>query len=167
MGRACNQCLVCGLSTVTRIWGEMWLAALDCRALGCGSDPQGHVVGIQSLCQWQLQGMCIPRWVRAMGGGQLPCPPLGLPLRWLGLQMVSVHGPLVVAGHAYLWSLRCLLWFSPVLSGVLVLSWFFFLPSLSFSLLFYSDLWRVSCPLWRVKFFCQYSVDVLCKLFFM
>ena len=38
---------------------------------------------------------------------------------------------------------------------------------LSFFLLFYPIMSRVSRPFWSFKFFCQHSVDVLCKLFYM
>ena len=38
--------------------------------------------------------------------------------------------------------------------------------SLSFFLLFYAILSRVSCPFWRFKFFYQHSVGVLCKSFY-
>ena len=51
------------------------------------------------------------------------------------------------------------------LSGMLVTSRFLF--SLSFFLLFYPVMSRVSCPFWRFKFFCQHSVDVLCESFYM
>ena len=40
-------------------------------------------------------------------------------------------------------------------------------PSLFFFLLFYPVMWKVSCPFWRFKVFCQGSVDVLCKSFYM
>ena len=36
-----------------------------------------------------------------------------------------------------------------------------------FFLLFYPVMWRVSCPFWRFMVFCQHSVDVLCKSFYM
>lgn len=39
--------------------------------------------------------------------------------------------------------------------------------SLSCFLLFYPVMSRVSCPFWRLKLFCQHSVDVLCKQFYM
>ena len=39
-----------------------------------------------------------------MVGAQLQCLLLCCPLRWLGLQVVKVLDPLVVVGHAYLWS---------------------------------------------------------------
>ena len=48
-----------------------------------------------------------------MGGTWLQCPPLHQPLRWLWLQDVPALGPLMVAGHAHLWNLRWLWWFSP------------------------------------------------------
>ena len=48
-----------------------------------------------------------------MGGAQLQCLLLWHLLRWMGLQMVSVPGPLVVVGHAT-WSLRWLQQFAPV-----------------------------------------------------
>ena len=52
------------------------------------------------------------------------------------------------------------------LSEVLVRFWFLF--SLSFfPLLFYPVKWRVLFHFWRFKFFCQHSVDVLFKLFYM
>ena len=61
--------------------------------------------------------------------------------------------------------------FHRFLSGVLVSydAFFFFLfsLSLSFSLLFYPVIWRVSCLIWRFKVFCQHSVGVLCELFYM
>ena len=49
---------------------------------------------------------------------------------------------------------------------MLVQSWFLFF-SLSLFLLFHSFMSRVSCPVWRFKFFCQHSVDVLWKSFYM
>ena len=48
---------------------------------------------------------------------------------------------------------------------------FFFFSFLSLSLfcllLFYPVTWRVSCPPWRLKVFCQPSVDILCKSLYM
>ena len=68
-----------------------------------------HVSSAWSICQWQWQGMCVPSKVRATTGhAYLQFPPLCQPLRWLGLQVVPVHGPLLVAGQAHLWTLRWL-----------------------------------------------------------
>ena len=68
MGRAFRQCLVAGPLTVARKTREVVHAAPGCRALGSGSDAQAAVHGVQSLWQWQQQGMCIPRGVSAMNG---------------------------------------------------------------------------------------------------
>ena len=58
--------------------------------------------------------------------------------------------------------------FNSSLSGMLVLSWFLYSLSLAFFfLLFYPVMWRVSCSFWRFKLFCQHSVDVPCKSFYM
>ena len=89
-------------------------AGPSCRALGNSSDPQALVSGAQSIWQEQKQDTCIPTWVKATtGGAWLQCPPLCWTLRWLGLQVVPFHGPLVVAGHAHAWSLRWLWLFAP------------------------------------------------------
>ena len=59
------------------------------------------------------------------------------------------------------------------LSRVLVLSWFpfFFFPlfslCLSFSLLFYPVMLKVSCAFWRFTVSCHHSVDFLCFSFYM
>ena len=45
---------------------------------------------------------------------------------------------------------------------ILILFFLFF-----FFLLFYPVIWWVSCPFARFKVFCQHSVDVLCKSFYM
>ena len=49
-----------------------------------------------------------------MGGSWLQCCPGWQFLRWLGLQVVPVHGPLVMALPAHFWSLRWLQQFAPV-----------------------------------------------------
>ena len=109
MGKTNRQFLVAGPLTVARRCGKVAQAAHSCMALGSGSDPQTGVGNAQSVWQWQWQAACVPRGVRATTGGtQLECPSLCQPLRWLGLHMVPVHGPLVMEGHAHLWSLRWL-----------------------------------------------------------
>ena len=69
MGRASSQCLVGGPLTVARTHRKMVQVAPSCRTLGSGSDPQGSVGGTWSIWQWQQQGMCVPRGVRATMGG--------------------------------------------------------------------------------------------------
>ena len=77
MGRASSQCLVSVPLTVARYHGEVVQAVPCCRALGSGSEPWEGVGSTQSLWQWQQQGMCLPRGVRAtVGGVWLHCPPL-------------------------------------------------------------------------------------------
>ena len=99
--------------TVERTYGKVAQPAPSFRALGSVSDPQEVIGSSQNIRQ--CQDMCFPRVMRGtMGGAQLLCPPLCLPLRWLGLQVVPVHRPLVVAGHTHLWNLRWLRWFAPV-----------------------------------------------------
>ena len=52
-------------------------AASSCSALGSGGDTQAGVGGAWTIWQWQLQGKCVPRGVKAiMGGDLLQCPPL-------------------------------------------------------------------------------------------
>ena len=63
-GRACSSCLVSGPLTEERTHGKVVQPAPSCRALG--SDSVG---GSQSVWQWQQQGRCIPRGVRATMGG--------------------------------------------------------------------------------------------------
>ena len=48
---------------------------------------------------------------------------------------------------------------SLVLIPFLCLSFFFFCSKPAMS--------RISCPFWKFKFFCQHSIDVLCKSFYM
>lgn len=99
MSRASSQCLVTGPLTVARTHRKVVQAAPSCRALGSGSELREVLDGAWNICQWQHQGVCVPRAVRATtGGAWLQCPPLCWPLRWLGLQVVPVHGPLMVAG---------------------------------------------------------------------
>ena len=65
------------------------------------------------IWQWQQQGVCVPGGVRTPADGAwLQCPFCGPP-KLLGLQVVPVHRPLVVAAHAHLWCLRIPLCFSP------------------------------------------------------
>ena len=72
MSRPSSQCLVAGSFTVARTCQEVRQGAPSCNALGCDSDPQAGVGGAQSVWQWQQQGVCIPKEVRAtMGGAQL------------------------------------------------------------------------------------------------
>ena len=88
-------------------------AALSCRVLGSDSD-QACVGAAWSVWQWQQQGGCVSRGVKATtSGAWLQCPIFCWSLRWLGPQVEPVHRPLVVAGHAFLWFLRWLLWFVP------------------------------------------------------
>ena len=69
------QCLVAGPLTVAEIHGEVAQAALGCRALGRVNDPQTDVGGAQTIWQWQKQGVCVPRGMRAtMCGSQLQQP---------------------------------------------------------------------------------------------
>ena len=75
MGRAYSLCLVAGPLTGEDLWGS-YAGCSCCRPLGSGSDPQAGVGGVQSLWQWQQQGMCITMGVRStMGSAQLQCPP--------------------------------------------------------------------------------------------
>ena len=75
MCRACSQCLVARSLTVVGIHREVRVqAAPGCGSLGNGSNPQGCGGGVQSLRQWQLWDVCIPREVRAMSDTQLLCP---------------------------------------------------------------------------------------------
>ena len=80
MGRASSQCLFAGLLTVGRTGGKVEQAAPSCRALGSGNGPQEGLGGVQSICQWQQQGMCFPREVRAtsvvLSCNALLCAPL-------------------------------------------------------------------------------------------
>ena len=97
---------------------ERWNRLLLVWALDSGSDLQAGVGSIQSIWQWQQQqqSICIPRRLRAaIAGDKLPCPPLCQPLRWVGPQVVTVHRPLVVEGHADLWSLKWPQWFAPAI----------------------------------------------------
>ena len=58
-------------------WGNGWHLQVvsDCQALNSGSDPQACQGGAQGSWQWQQQGVCILREVRAMGDTQLQGPP--------------------------------------------------------------------------------------------
>ena len=67
MDRASSQCLVAGPLTVARTCGKMAPAALSFRALGSDSD-QACVGSAWSMKQWQQQGRCVPRGVRATTG---------------------------------------------------------------------------------------------------
>jgi len=61
---------------------EVTQATPGCKVLGGGSDPQARVGGTKSLWQWQQQGMCVSKGVRAIAGGtQLHCPLLQCPMR--------------------------------------------------------------------------------------
>ena len=92
---------------VARICRKVVQTTPSFRALRRGNEPQADFDDAQSIWQWQWQAVWIPRGVRATTGGVWSqCPPLWYPLMWLGLQVVPVHGPLVVAGHAHLWSQR-------------------------------------------------------------
>ena len=94
VGRASSHCLAAGHLTVARTCREVAQAAPGYRALGSGSDPHARVGSTHTIWQWQQQGMCIPRRVGAtMSGTRLQCPPPHWSLRWLGLQVVPVHGP--------------------------------------------------------------------------
>ena len=80
MGRVSSQCLVAGPLTVARTCGKVAQAAPSCTTLGSDSDQVG-VGSIWSIWQWQQQGRCVPRGVRAAtGSGRLPCPLLYHPL---------------------------------------------------------------------------------------
>ena len=68
-------------------------SAPHCPILGSNSDQAcGHC---PEHWQWQQQGGYAARRVRA-GGIWSQCPPLKSLLRWLGLQVLPVHGCLVV-----------------------------------------------------------------------
>ena len=69
MSRASSKCLVAGPLRVVKTHGEVVQAASGCRALGSDSDPQAGVGHTQSIWQWQQQGMCFPRGVRATMNG--------------------------------------------------------------------------------------------------
>ena len=77
-------------------------AAPDCSALGIDSDPQECVGCTQGLWQQQQQCVCVCISTRVMTRdiAQLHCPPLWQPLKWLGPQVLPVHGLLVVAAWA-------------------------------------------------------------------
>ena len=66
---ASSQCLVAGPLTVVRTHRKVVQAAPSCRALESGSDPQAGVGSAWSDWQWQQQGACIPRGVRATTDG--------------------------------------------------------------------------------------------------
>ena len=68
MGRASSQCLVSGPLTVARNCMEVAQAASGCRTLESGRDHQVGVGSTQDVWQWQQQGMCVPRKVRAIMG---------------------------------------------------------------------------------------------------
>ena len=107
MGRASIQCLVAGLLAVARTWTIMVQASPRFMALGSGNEPQTDFSSAQSIWQWQWQNVWVPRRVRTTKGGvRSQCPYLWWLLRWLGLQVVPAHRPLVVVGYAYLWSQR-------------------------------------------------------------
>ena len=76
MHKASNQCLVARPMTVARNCGEVAQFTPGYRVLASSSDPQGGIGGAQSLWQWQQQGICIARGLRAMGSTQLQSPPL-------------------------------------------------------------------------------------------
>ena len=68
-GRASSECLVAGLLTVARTCRKVAQATPSYRALGSGNEPQADLGGAQSIWQWQWQGVCVPRGVRATIGG--------------------------------------------------------------------------------------------------
>ena len=67
MGQASTQCLVAGPLSVARTLRKVAQAAPSCGALGSDSD-QACVGGAWSTWQWQQQGGCVPREVRATTG---------------------------------------------------------------------------------------------------
>ena len=82
VGMASSQCLVAGPLRVARTCRKVVQAAPSCRALGSSSGPQAGVGSTQSISQWQQQGVCVPRGVRATTGGTwLQFPPLCSPPR--------------------------------------------------------------------------------------
>ena len=79
MGMASSQCLFAGPLTVARTHGQVMQGAISCRALGSDSDSAG--VGIaQSIWQWQQQGRCVPRRVRATTNGARFAVPSSVPI---------------------------------------------------------------------------------------
>ena len=83
IGRTSSQCLVAGTSTVARICWNVAHADPSCMALESGCDTQTCAGGVWSIWQWQWQGMCLPRWVRAtIFGAQFPWPPLCWTQNW-------------------------------------------------------------------------------------
>ena len=82
MGGSSSQWLITGTLTVARIYMKMAQAAPSSRALGSISDLQAGVGSAWIVWQWQQQGLCIPRGVRAtVGGSWLQWPPMCPPLR--------------------------------------------------------------------------------------
>ena len=59
-------------------WHKLFLVAGPCKV---AVTPKAGIGSTQRVWQWQQQGVCIPRGVRAtVGGAQLQCPPLCQPL---------------------------------------------------------------------------------------
>ena len=115
MVRICSQCLVDGPLTVARKHGEVVQAAPGYRALGSGSDPQAGVGSAQGVGQTQQQGMCIPgeseQQQVVLGCTSLLCGDSRGDWGCRGCR------PLVLVGHAHLWSLRYLQLFAPTFHG--------------------------------------------------
>ena len=109
---------------------------------GCGVQ-----VVVQMICE-ALTLLCCSQSSCCIFLGDFEVPPTGLifqSVRWL-LRM---------------WVPFCR---HSSLSGMQVLSWFLFFLFFSFVLPSYVKSFLL---FWRFKFFCQHSVDVLCKLFYM
>ena len=127
-----------------------------------------HPASAQASQTMVLLGAMVPMACSVLS---LLCPPLSIccPLLWDFEIFLSQLMSQLVRCLPRVW---VLFFFHSFLSGVLFLSWFLFiLFSLSLILppppLFYPAMYRISWPFWRVKVFCQHSVDVLCKSFYM
>ena len=147
----CDNCSGLPLPTVDHVWGDpSYLAQCPARTQASQSVVSvASVPGVQMICaSLTLLFSSHTCSCTFLGVLEIPLTPLIFPLfRWLPRMWV----PFLLHSS---------------ISGMLVLTWFIFF-SLSFFLLFYPVMLRVSCPFRRFNFFCQHSVDVLCESFYM
>ena len=111
MGRAGSQCLVAGLLTVARTHQKAAQATPSCRALGSGNEFQADLSHVRSIWLWPAGWMSSHGSESNNGWCLVTMPSLWCPPRWLGPQVIPVHGPLVLLGHNPFMSQRQLQWF--------------------------------------------------------
>ena len=69
MGGASCPCMVAELLAVARTYRKVEQGTPICRAVESGNETQAVLGSAQSIWQWQQQGSCVPRGVRATTGG--------------------------------------------------------------------------------------------------